>query len=658
MIEHTLKIICISITLACASLVPAYAQADQVPLEAYGALPDVEDVALSPSGNRLAVLRSVAGERMIIVMDESLKPIFTINVEDSKVRSFDLITDDVLLMQRSTTEDLGYQFRGDKAEIFQAFAVAINQGTSELIFDDRAGLLNTVAGYYGTRMVDGTPTAFFGAIELMRGGSNQKAYIFKHGRPSLYAVDLETNRSRRVDGSASPGLGRSWLVGEEGEVKARLDNSTLTGNWNIRGTNGTIASGSNPTASVSLISIGRDGSTIIYSSRDDLDAETKWFEVAVDGSGIPREIFSDVSVERIFTDKRTGRMIGYRALDASNRLVFYDEEMRQRARNVHRAFAGYATDITDWTPNFDDVLVRISGNGDSGSHFKVDLEEMKANAVAYERDMIKPEDVGPISTFAYTASDGLELDGILTLPPRRKPSNLPLVMLPHGGPHSHDTEHFDWWAQAFASRGYAVIQPNFRGSTNRDQSFVRAGYGEWGRKMQTDLSDAVVALADAGIVDPSRACIVGASYGGYAALAGVTLQQGIYRCAVSVNGVSDLELFSRVERRQTGQSPVFSRSLDQLLGPRSEHRDRSPRFNASHADAPILLMHGRDDTVVPFEQSEKMADALNDEGKPYQFVELEGEDHWLSFAKSRIVMLRASVEFVQQHNPPDWSVKR
>ena len=114
-------------------------------------------------------------------------------------------------------------------------------------------------------------------------------------------------------------------------------------------------------------------------------------------------------------------------------------------------------------------------------------------------------------------------------------------MLPHGGPIGiADRVHFDWWAQAFASRGYAVLQPNYRGSGGYGGDFRRTGYGEWGKKMQTDLSDGVAFLAAQGTIDPRRVCIVGGSYGGYAALAGVTLQHGVYRCAVSYGGVSDL----------------------------------------------------------------------------------------------------------------------
>jgi dipeptidyl aminopeptidase/acylaminoacyl peptidase len=281
------------------------------------------------------------------------------------------------------------------------------------------------------------------------------------------------------------------------------------------------------------------------------------------------------------------------------------------------------------------------------------MATMRANGFAWERLAIGPEVVGPISTFEYTAADGLEMDGILTLPPGREASNLPVVMLPHGGPHSRDREQFDWWAQAFASRGYAVFQPNFRGSTNRDQAFKLAGYGEWGRKMQTDISDGLKALADKGIVDPDRACIVGASYGGYAALAGVTVQQDIYRCAVSVNGVSDMRSMYNEDYRASGRMRLLKSAFLEQLGPKDRWDDVSPRRLAERADAPVLLIHGKDDTVVPYSHSSEMADRLKDHDKPHTLVTLEGEDHWLSLSKTRQQMLEEAVGFVGRHNPAD-----
>jgi dipeptidyl aminopeptidase/acylaminoacyl peptidase len=299
------------------------------------------------------------------------------------------------------------------------------------------------------------------------------------------------------------------------------------------------------------------------------------------------------------------------------------------------------------------MIVRTSGNGDSGTLYFVDVAKRQATPIGNERMKVPAAAVGPISRLAYTAQDGLALDGVLTLPPGKPATNLPVIMLPHGGPHAHDEVQFDWWAQAFASRGYAVFQPNFRGSTNRDQAFVNAGNGEWGGKMQTDISDGLAALAKQGIVDPDRACIMGASYGGYAALAGVTVQQGLYRCSVAVAPVADLEVLKNTEYRESGRSTMTRRSLREEFGDRSDLSPVSPRQLAGRADAPILLIHGRDDTVVPFEHSTKMAAALGDAGKPYQMVELREEDHWLSRSATRKQMLSEAMAFVLKHNPPD-----
>ncbi|MDY7098913.1 MAG: prolyl oligopeptidase family serine peptidase, partial [Pseudomonadota bacterium] len=150
-----------------------------------------------------------------------------------------------------------------------------------------------------------------------------------------------------------------------------------------------------------------------------------------------------------------------------------------------------------------------------------------------------------------------------------------------------------------------------------------------------------------------RACIVGASYGGYAALAGVTLQQGLYKCAVAVAPVSDIRDMYQQDYRASGRDKTTRFALRRQLGQPDSWDAVSPLLSAAKADAPILLIHGRDDTVVPYSHSTKMADKLKDAGKPYQFVTLDEEDHWLSLSETRQTMLKASVEFVQKHNPAD-----
>jgi dipeptidyl aminopeptidase/acylaminoacyl peptidase len=204
-----------------------------------------------------------------------------------------------------------------------------------------------------------------------------------------------------------------------------------------------------------------------------------------------------------------------------------------------------------------------------------------------------------------------------------------------------------------------VFQPNFRGSDGYGARFRAAGYGEWGRKMQTDVSDGLAELGRLGVVDPKRACIVGAGYGGYAALAGVTVQQGFYRCAVSVAGIADpgasLANIARWSDGPDSATRYWRRFMGVTSLQEGELKAVSPFDAAARADAPILLVHGTDDTVVPIDESRRMAAALRAAGKPVELIELPHEDHWLSHATNRIAMLTAAVAFVEKYDPPDPS---
>jgi dipeptidyl aminopeptidase/acylaminoacyl peptidase len=214
---------------------------------------------------------------------------------------------------------------------------------------------------------------------------------------------------------------------------------------------------------------------------------------------------------------------------------------------------------------------------------------------------------------------------------------------------------FDWWAAFLASRGYAVLQPNFRGSSGYGAAWEEAGRGQWGDGvMQTDVEDGVAALERAGIAAPGRACIVGASYGGYAALAGAALTPHRYRCAVSVAGVSDLGvMLAQTERQSGGEDSLASDWWRASIGDRREDRDRirsvSPALLADRVRIPVLLIHGTDDSVVPIDQSRRMLRALESLNKDVRFVELRGDDHWLSDAPTRIQMLREIESFLAGH---------
>ncbi|MGN6423852.1 MAG: alpha/beta hydrolase family protein [Asticcacaulis sp.] len=203
-----------------------------------------------------------------------------------------------------------------------------------------------------------------------------------------------------------------------------------------------------------------------------------------------------------------------------------------------------------------------------------------------------------------------------------------------------------------ASRGYAVLQPNYRGSSGNGRAFMDAGNGEFGRKMQTDLSDGVRYLVAQGLVDPKRVAILGASYGGYAALAGATLDPGVYNCAVSIAGLSDVGAFVNylLESTNNMDTPAIV-AWRQVLGDKSGWDAISPASQAAKASCPILLMHGTDDTVVPIHQSQRMESALKAAGKPVEFVTYKGQDHWETIGSARIEMMKTALAFLQKYNP-------
>ena len=619
------------------------------PLEYYGELPSVEEAEVSPSGAYTALLMSTRGERVITILDASGNPVKQLAVGDAKVRSIEWVGEEAILLLRTETERLSRRFNNSRAEFLRANVIPLDDNRDVVsVFANQRSIANAITAFYGIRQVNGRWTGFFGGFRMGNTSGTRDRPLDR--QPSMFAVDLFTGEANLVAYPDDWPATRDWLVDDNGSVGAVLQADVNNGNWRIENSRGTtIARGRQERGEISMIGFTSDGSSVIYSYYDDGARTQRRFAVPLAG-GEPVELWRDTGIRGFLFHPFSERVLGIQRPDDT--LELSDETAQAVLTEALDKFsyASFAR-IADFTPNFSAIIANTSGNYDSGTWFRMDGTTGERTIIGLEYPAIQGPVIGQISTIRYEAQDGLEIEGILTLPPGREATDLPVIILPHGGPTAHDVEAFDWLAQAFASRGYAVLQPNFRGSTGRGRSFIDAGDGEWGGKMQTDKSDGLMALAERGIVDPERACIVGASYGGYAALAGVTLQQGIYRCAVSINGIGDLEPMLRDFRN--GTRNTATRSVEKQFGGRVNLDVLSPAANAERADAPVLLIHGRDDTVVPYAQSVLMQDALEDANKPVEFVTLDGEDHYLSQPATRKQMLEAAVAFVERHNPPD-----
>ena len=507
--------------------------------------------------------------------------------------------------------------------------------------------MNVVGGYPEHRLVNGHPTVFVPGV----------TFSDSEGVATLFSVDLTTGRQSMVDRAMSGDQRRDWIVDDQGGLLAQVTYDELSHEMTVRlrGPGGWVPAYAREALNdpPSVMGLSPDGASLVLEITREGQVFYRPLALADGRLGPPIKQYDGLS--RLIEDPATHRIIGGVRMALEPDYVFFDPKDQAVWSGLVNAFPGEDLDLVSWSDDRSKMVVRVTGPAHGVAYVLVDLTAHKASPIGLAYDGLKPDDMAEVHIATYPAADGRPIHAFLTLPNGREPKGLPMIVMPHGGPAARDEAGFDWWSQALAARGYAVLQPQFRGSAGFGWELEQAGFGEWGRKMQTDLSDGVRALASKGYIDPKRVCIVGGSYGGYAALAGVTLEHGVYRCAVAVAGVSDLR------KLLGGRGADASRSLGvrywkRFMGARDMDDpvfdELSPVKHADKADAPILLIHGRDDTVVPIEQSEKMSDALKAAKKPVEFVILQNEDHWLSREDTRLQMLQATVKFLEANNPP------
>ena len=292
------------------------------------------------------------------------------------------------------------------------------------------------------------------------------------------------------------------------------------------------------------------------------------------------------------------------------------------------------------------VIVHVGSASEPGHYYFMSQSEGVMHLFAHVDSEIRAP-MHPVRTLHYKARDGLEISAVVTEPDRQAGKLPPLIIMPHGGPFARDSESWDWWAQFLADRGYVVIQPNYRGSSGFGAEFARKGEGQWGLAMQDDLDDAVAWANKDGIADGSRACIVGGSYGGYAALRAAQRGGKPYRCAVSYAGVSDLPGL----RRYDSQFLDSRGGTEWLVRQAPDLRLVSPLNFPEQFSIPVLIMHGKKDKRVPVKQSQMMADRLKHLGKDVTYIEQPLGDHFFSRGEDRLQFLQELERFLTRYNP-------
>ncbi|SFK68675.1 alpha/beta hydrolase family protein [Rhodanobacter glycinis] len=326
------------------------------------------------------------------------------------------------------------------------------------------------------------------------------------------------------------------------------------------------------------------------------------------------------------------------------------------AAKLYRAlslkFPGEFVDFINFSEDGKELLFSVSSDRDPGTYYLIDTQHYKVLKLFSVAPWINPAQMAERVPMHFKANDGLELEAILTVPNHVPMNNLPMVLLPHGGPHGiSDTWFFDEDAQFLASRGYLVLQVNYRGSGGRGYAFKEAGYLKWGTRIQQDLIDGVKWAEAQHYADPKRVCVYGASFGGYSAMMSVIRAPGLFKCAVGYAGIYDLAMMYKkgdIRERAAGRS-----YLRTVIGRNDADLDaNSPDKLADRIDVPVLLVHGKDDQRAPFAQAKAMRDALEAAHKSFEWLVKPGEGHGFYSEKDNVDFLNHLQAFLAKYIGP------
>jgi dipeptidyl aminopeptidase/acylaminoacyl peptidase len=362
------------------------------------------------------------------------------------------------------------------------------------------------------------------------------------------------------------------------------------------------------------------------------------YTVKLDGSGAEKLVAanSQVDIDDVVRIGNGLKVIGYTYADESRHAEYFDPEFKALAASLSKALPNLPlVDFVDSSADGRKLLIYAGSDTDPGRYYLFDRDKKTLNEAMVERPDLQGRKLAEVKAVTVPGTDGAQIPAYLTLPPgKANAKNLPAVVLPHGGPSARDEWGFDWLPQFLAARGYAVIQPQYRGSAGYGQTWENVnGFVNW-RTSMSDIAASTRWLASQGIADPKRIAIVGWSYGGYAALMEAETDPSLYKAVVAVAPVTDLELL-----KQDSANFTSARMVEDFVGSGPHIVEGSPLRHAEKVQAPVLLAHGDMDRNVRFWHSQKMADALQDAGKKVEFLQYKGLNHQLDDSTARTDLL-------------------
>jgi dipeptidyl aminopeptidase/acylaminoacyl peptidase len=625
----------------------------------FGALESIQQASLSPDGNRVALIGWVSGVQVITIADlvagGTPKQILGTDPKDGRLSWCSWATDTRLICQvRIIDNDAGkligfsrmIAINSDGTKLVR-LSVDINS-RSMGIMQDGGGVIDwDIAGSPGTVLM---------TREFIP--EHTTGTIISHSEAGLGVekVDTLTLKRSRVE----PPRGDVFEYISDGHGSVRImgtqrstDQGYLRGNliyffrqpgsreWQPLST---VNSGDAGNGGFEPIAVDRSRNVVF--GFDGKDGRNALYSIALDGSN-RRELIlarTDVDIDGLVRIGRDDRVVGATYATERRATDFFDPELKKLSAALGKALPGKpSVSVVDASIGESKLLLVAWSDTNPGVYYTYDKETRQLAEVLAVREELRGQGLAQMQPITYTAADGTVIPAYLTLPPGSTGKGLPAIVMPHGGPGARDEWGFDWLVQFFAARGYAVLQPNFRGSTGYGAAwYQRNGFKSW-QVAIGDVNDAGRWLVKQGITTPAKLGIVGWSYGGYAALQSSVLDPDLYQAIVAIAPVTDLERL-----RQESEGFTNYNLVDQFIGRGAHVKEGSPAQKAAVIKAPVLLFHGTLDQNVGVGESRLMEDRLKAAGKRVTYVEFAGLDHQLGNAAARTRLLSESDAFLRE----------
>lgn len=616
----------------------------ELPSTQYSRLPLVVKPDLSPNGEQIAFIKNYLNPELSVlsVLDlktNKVKMLVKSDNEGVKVNWFRWANDETVIVSLRIARTQG------TVKFTETQLVAINIGEDEVkqrnLFRPKSGRSNEHRSQFQDTVVSflpDDPDHILLALDLDVANM-----------PSVYRVNINTRSRHRLQRGKM--RVRSWMADRQGNVRLGESLSYKTGKASIRyrlpgedDWQKMFEHNALEEVSITPLGFAKDPNILFYSAyKGDKKALYIMNLTTQKSTLIFEDPDYDVDGSLIYSTKLND-VVGIRHANSPTGRIYWDENYQHFQASLDKALPDTSNYLIDFSDDEESYLLYTESDFIPGAYFLGNRP--KRSLVMLFEQYPGLQDLAPTNhnLVSYTARDGTKIEGYLTLP---NGANGPIatILHPHGGPGAREYDGFDYWTSFFTNRGYAVFRPNFRGSSGYGKQFANSQMQGWGLTMQDDITDATQWLIDEKIADPNRICIVGASYGGYAAAMATVKSPDLFKCAISFAGVMDLQRLVSESRYFLNKKFVKK----QIGDDEDDLAARSPYYSAEKINIPMLLLHGEDDRVVEVGQSREMFDELQDLNKDVKYVELKNGDHYLSIQRNRHRVFAEMDTFLKVH---------